>query len=106
MLLEDVDVVAVGMQRRKPPFRSLPAVVTVVVVRRHVRDLFLSEDPQQAPRQRRLASRRVADNAKQDRTGHAVDGIARCSSASTAASEQASSRATAATPSAAAITRG
>ena len=77
LLLEDVNVVAAGMQRRESQLHPLLAVVAVVVVGRHVRDLILPEDPDEPSRQRRLTGCRVADDAEQDRTGHGVDGIAR-----------------------------
>ncbi len=70
VLAEDVEVIAVGMERRDPALRPLRAVVAVVVVGRHVRDLLLAEDAHEPPRERRLARRGVADYAEKDGTRH------------------------------------
>ena len=69
MLAQDVQVVAVRVQRGETALGPLLAVVAVVVVGRDVRDLVLAEDPNQPARQRRLARRGVADDAEQDRVG-------------------------------------
>ena len=55
MLVEDVDVVAVGVQRAEPMLGALLAVVAVIVVGGDVRDLLLAENPDKPARQRRLA---------------------------------------------------
>jgi hypothetical protein len=68
--LHDIDVVAVRMQRRDVVLGALPAVVTVVVVGRDVRDVALAEHPDQAAAERRLAAGGIADDAEDDRAGH------------------------------------
>jgi hypothetical protein len=70
VLLEDVHVVAVWVQRRKPVLGTLSAVVAVVVVGGDVRDLLLAEDPDQTSRQGRLAGRGIADDAEKNRSRH------------------------------------
>ncbi len=70
VLLEDVQVVALGVQRREPALGTLPAVVAVVVVGRRVRDLLLAEDSYEAARERGLAGGRVADDPEQNWAGH------------------------------------
>ena len=70
VLLQDVEMVALGMQRGDAVLGSLRPGVAVVVVAGDVRDLGLAEDPHQAARQRRLARGRVADDSEQDRPWH------------------------------------
>ena len=70
VLRHDVEVVAVGMQRRDAELGSLPAVVAVVVVGAGVGDRVLAQDAHEAPGHRGLARRRVADDAEDDRPRH------------------------------------
>ena len=55
MLVQDVDVVAVRVQRGEPMLGALLAVVAVIVVGGDVRDLLLAENADKPARQRRLA---------------------------------------------------
>ena len=70
MLLQDVQVVGVGVQWRHPQLGALGPRVAVVVVAVDVGDLRLAEDPHQPARQRRLAGGGVAADSKEDRPGH------------------------------------
>jgi len=70
VLSDDVHVVAVGMQRRDVALFALLAVVLVVVVGPDVGHLLLAEDVDEPARDRRLPRRRVADDAKDDRSWH------------------------------------
>ena len=72
VLGHDVHVVALGMQRRDVALRALPAVVAVVVVDADVRDVLLAEHAHEAAREGRLARRRVADDAEDDRPCHGL----------------------------------
>jgi hypothetical protein len=67
MLLQDVEVVAVGVKRREPALAALLAVKAVVVIGRDVGDLLLAEDPDQPARQRCLAGGGVTHDAEEDR---------------------------------------
>src|SRR5262249_43693094 len=76
MLAHDVYEVALGGQRRDVPLRALLAVVAVVVVGADVGDVVLAEHADEAAREGRLARRRVADDAEDDRARHyAAPGI-------------------------------
>ncbi len=70
MLLQDVEVVGVGVQRRHPHLGALGPRVAVVVIAVDVGDLRLAEDPHQPARQRRLAGGAVAADSKEDRPWH------------------------------------
>ena len=72
MELEDVEIVAIGMQSRDGSPRSLVAVVLVIVVTAHVGDSLRPEQVHQAFGERRLARGAVADDAGDDRSacGH------------------------------------
>ena len=70
VLLHDVEVVALGVQRRDAALGALAAVVAVVVVGGDVRDVLVAEQPHEPARDRRLAGGRVADDAEDDGTGH------------------------------------
>ncbi len=54
MLGEDVEVVALGVERRDVALGALTSVVAVVVVGAEVRDLILAEDANETPGDRRL----------------------------------------------------
>ena len=58
------------MQRRDVALGALPAVVAVVVVDADVRDVVLAEHAHEPAREGRLAGRRVADDAEDDRPAH------------------------------------
>src|ERR671919_1117036 len=75
MLLEDVEVVAVGMQRCDPAFGALCAVVAVVVVRSDPRHLALAEQAHEAAGERGLAGCGVADAPEEDRAGHQATNV-------------------------------
>src|SRR5204863_5166412 len=66
----DVEVVALGIQRRDRALRPLLAVVLVVVVGADVRYDVLAEQAHEALAQRRLAGRRVTDDAQDDWPRH------------------------------------
>ena len=70
--LEDVKVIAVGMERAQPQLGTLPAIKAVIVIGGHVRRLCLAEDAHQPAGERRLAGRRVTDDAEEDRSGHCL----------------------------------
>ena len=70
MLGEDVQVVAVGMERCDVALGPLLAVVAVVVVCAEVRDLVVTEHPDEPARDRRLPGSRVTDDAEHDRPRH------------------------------------
>ena len=70
MLGEDVEVVAIRVERRDVALRALLAVVAVVVVGAEVRDLVLTEDTLKAPCDRRPCGARVSDDAEHDRARH------------------------------------
>ena len=70
MLGEDVEVVAVGVERRDVPLGPLLAVVAVVVVGAEVRDLVVAEHADEAARDRGLPGPGVADDAEHDGTRH------------------------------------
>ena len=57
VLGDDVEVVAVGMERREPDLGPLLAVVADVVIAGDVRHALLTEDPDEPARQGRLAGR-------------------------------------------------
>src|SRR6516165_6054627 len=67
LLLHDVDVIAVGVQRREPEVLALLTVITVVVIHANGRALLLTEGADQAGRNGRLAGRTVADDGEHDR---------------------------------------
>ena len=64
VLGDDVEVIAVRMQRRDPVFGSLAAVIAVVIVGADVGDVVLAQDPHQTARDRGLAGGGVADDAE------------------------------------------
>ena len=70
VLLEDVQVVAVGVERRDVPLGALPPVVPVVVVGAEVRDLVLAEHPDEPTGDRGLSGPGVADDAEHHGTRH------------------------------------
>ena len=70
VLLEHVEVVAVGVERCDVALCPLPAVVAVVVVGAEVGDLVLAEDAHEPARDRRLPRPRVADDAEHHRARH------------------------------------
>ena len=72
VLRHDVHVVALGIERRDVPLGPLAAVVAVVVVDADVRDVLLAEHADEPAREGRLAGRRVADDAEDDRASHAA----------------------------------
>ncbi|MEJ7718371.1 MAG: hypothetical protein WKF31_10560 [Thermoleophilaceae bacterium] len=67
ILGHDVDVVALGVERRDAALRPLLAVVLVVVVGPDVGDVLLAEESHQAARDGGLSARRVADDAEDHR---------------------------------------
>jgi hypothetical protein len=67
MLGDDVDVVAVGVQRRDLELGPLRAVVTVVVVGADVGHVLLAQHAHQPAADRGLAAGRGADGAEDDR---------------------------------------
>ena len=73
VLAEDVEVVALGVERRDVPLGPLPPVVAVVVVGAEVRDLVLAEHADEPTRDRRLPGPGVADDAEHDGTRHLAD---------------------------------
>ena len=73
VLAEDVEVVAVGVERRDVALGPLPPVVPVVVVGAEVGDLVLAEDADEATSDRRLTGTGVADDAEHDGTRHLAD---------------------------------
>ena len=77
VLGHDVHVVALRVQRRDVPLGALPAVVAVVVVGADVRDVLLAEHAHEAAGEGRLARRRVADDAEDDRPCHGASLLAR-----------------------------
>ena len=70
VLGEDVEVVAVGVERRDVPLRPLPPVVAVVVVGAEVRDLVLAEHAHEAARDRGLPGPGVAHDAEHHGARH------------------------------------
>ena len=70
MLGEDVEVVAVGMERRDVALGALLAVVPVVVVGAEVGDLVVPEHADEAAGDGGLPRAGVADDAEHDRTRH------------------------------------
>jgi hypothetical protein len=70
VLLQDVEVVAVRVERGESAFGPLLAVIAVIVVGRDVRHLLFAQDPNQTTRQRRLAGRGVTDDAEKDWPRH------------------------------------
>ena len=70
VLLQDVQVVGVRVQRGHPQLRALSPRVAVVVIAVDVGDLRLAEDPHQPARQRRLAGGGVAADSEEDGPGH------------------------------------
>ena len=70
MLGDDVEVVAVGVQRGDLELGPLRAVVAVVVIGADVGDVLLAQHPHQAAADRGLAAGRVADDAEDDRPRH------------------------------------
>src|ERR1039458_983561 len=109
VLGQHVKVIAIGVRRREPALGALLAVVAVVVVGRDMRDLRLPEDPDQPARQRGLSGGRVADDAKQDRTGHQTSPVSTPSIAEGAWAARAVGpppATTTATPASAELTRG
>ena len=70
VLLEDVQVVGVGVQRRQPLLGALGPRVAVIVVAVDVRDPRLAEDAHEPARQRRLAGGGVAADSEKDRPWH------------------------------------
>ena len=70
VLGDDVEVVAVRMQRCDPELGALPAVVAVLVVDADVGDVVLAQHAHQPPGDGRLAGRRIADDAKDHGTRH------------------------------------
>ena len=70
ILRHDVEIVGVGIERRDAHHLALRAVVAVVVVGRHVRDLLLAQYPGKAARQRRLTTGRIADDGEHRRLSH------------------------------------
>ncbi len=70
VLREDVEVVAVRMQRRDVPLGPLLAVVPVIVVGAEVGHLVVAEHADEAAGDRRLPRPGVADDAEHDRARH------------------------------------
>ena len=70
VLAEDVEVVAVGMERRDVALGPLLAVVAVVVVGAEVGDLVVAEHAREPTPDRGLAGARVSDDAEHDWPGH------------------------------------
>ena len=70
VLRQDVEVVAVGMQRRDAELGALLAVVAVVVVDAGVGHRVFAEGAHETSGHRGLAGRRVADDAENDRSRH------------------------------------
>ena len=70
VLAEDVEVVALGVERRDVPLGPLPPVVAVVVVGAEVRHLVLAEHAHEPARDRGLPRPGVADDAEHDGTRH------------------------------------
>jgi hypothetical protein len=70
VLGDDVDVVAIRMQRGDVALGALLSVVAVVVVRGDGRHLMLAEDAHETTRHGRLSCRRVADDAEHDGARH------------------------------------
>ena len=70
MLAEDVEVVALGVERRDVALGALPPVVAVVVVGAEVGDLVLAEHPHEAAGDRGLPGPGVADDAEHHRPRH------------------------------------
>src|SRR5215472_1299298 len=67
LLLHDVDVIAVGVQRREPEVLALLAVVTVIVIHAYGRALLLAKGADQTGGDRRLSGRAVAGDGEHDR---------------------------------------
>ena len=70
VLLEDVEVVALRVERRDVPLGALPPVVAVVVVGAEVGDLVLAEHPHEPAGDRGLSGPGVADDAEHHRARH------------------------------------
>ena len=70
MLGEDVEVVALRVERRDVPLGALPPVVAVVVVGAEVRDLVLAEHAHEPAGDRGLSGPGVADDAEHHRARH------------------------------------
>ena len=70
VLGEDVEVVAVRMERRDVALGPLLAVVAVVVVGAEVRHLVVAEDTHEPARDRGLPGPGVTDDAEHDRPRH------------------------------------
>jgi hypothetical protein len=72
VLLHDVEVVAVGVQRRDAALGALAAVEAVVVVRGDVGHVLVAQQPHQPARDRRLAGGGVPDDPEDDRAWHVL----------------------------------
>ena len=70
MLGEDVEVVALWVERCDVPLGALPPVVAVVVVGAEVRHLVLAEHPDEPARDRGLSRPGIADDAEHHRARH------------------------------------
>ncbi len=70
VLLHDVHVVAVGVQRRDLPLGPLLTVVAVIVVGGDMGYALLAEQPYEPAGDGRLAGRRIADYSEENGTGH------------------------------------
>ena len=70
VLLHDVEVVAVGVQRRDRALGALAAVEAVVVVGGDVGDVLVAQQPHEPAGDRRLAGGGVADDPEDDRAWH------------------------------------
>ena len=67
---EDVEVIALGVERGDVPLGSLPPVVAMVVVGAEVGDLVLAEHPNEPAGDRGLSGPGVADDAEHHRARH------------------------------------
>jgi hypothetical protein len=75
VLGDDVEVVAVGMQRGHPELGALLTTKPVIVVGADMSHVLLAEHTHQATRDGGLSGRRVTDDAKDDGARHYLSSL-------------------------------